>query len=64
MKLFVGSLVGSIMLVMLAFFGLVGANPAVAAGSYCMFSAVVFPLLWVATYRFFSRSVELKWRKG
>lgn len=64
MKLFIGSLVGSIVLVMLAFLGLVGASPALAAGSYCTFSAFVFPLLWVATYRFFSRSVEFKWRRG
>lgn len=64
MKLFVGSLVVSILLVMLAFFGLLGANPGVAIASYCTFSVVAFPLLWVATYRFFSSSVELKIRRG
>lgn len=64
MKLLIGSLIVSAMLVILALVGLMSANASVAVASYCAFSGVAFPLLWVAIYRFFSRSVELKWRRG
>lgn len=64
MKLLIGSVLLSTVLVMVTFIGLLSASAAAAAGGYCAFSGFAFPLLWVALYRFFSRSVVLQWKRG